>query len=370
MNRSIRNAILGILVIGFLGSGCQKDEDPVVVEAPYASGMLLVNEGNFNQANGTISHYDLTDGVVTNSIFQSENTGMILGDVVQSIHCAFNKCYLVINNSNKVVVVSDAFDYLGEITGLNQPRHILVLDENRAYVSQWKSSTAGDGSIAVVDLNNFSITAEITGVGEAPERMIKVGANEVYLSAQGNSSFIGFDDRAYVLNTITDAVSRSYVVGFGGDGLAEDINGDVWLLCGGKKVYDAQFNLDTMQSTAPSLHRLTPSGGSILEGGLTEKALDAGKLMIDNDKEELIFQAGTSIYKYNVFAGANPFSLELVSNVFYYGIALDVTNGVIYAADAKDFSASGEMIRLRVTDGSEIGRFSVGIIPNGEAVFR
>ena len=120
------------IFILFLVSSCVKDkpQDPVktAVSIDSENKVLITNEGNFGWGIGTISVYDPTSGAVIDKYDQQQNGGSTLGNVCQSITKYNNHYYIVMNNSNKIVVVN-ASDFVKTaiITGFNSPRYILPI---------------------------------------------------------------------------------------------------------------------------------------------------------------------------------------------------------------------------------------------------
>src|SRR5687768_18408442 len=85
-------------------SSCDNDDEKPKGE--FSSGVLVLNEGNFTEADGTVSHFDRTSAQVKQDVFGSVNNGKALGSVVQSLTVDGDLTYVVVNNSNKVEVVN------------------------------------------------------------------------------------------------------------------------------------------------------------------------------------------------------------------------------------------------------------------------
>ena len=98
------------IFILLLVCSCVKDKPQELVKTAVSvnaeSKVLVVNEGNYGWGVGTISLYDPTSGVVIDKYDQQQNGGSTLGNVCQSITKFNNHYYIVINNSNKIVVVN------------------------------------------------------------------------------------------------------------------------------------------------------------------------------------------------------------------------------------------------------------------------
>ena len=96
-------ALILVTVISVSFSSC--DDDDNQPKGKFEEGVFVVNEGNFQDANGTISHIS-PDGTVTQDLFGTVNNGLALGDVVQSMSIDGEFAYIVVNNSNKMEVVN------------------------------------------------------------------------------------------------------------------------------------------------------------------------------------------------------------------------------------------------------------------------
>src|SRR5688500_15237380 len=105
-------ALILVTVLSVSFSSC--DDDDSQPKGKFEDGVFVVNEGNFQDANGTISHVS-SDGTVTQDLFGSENNGLALGDVVQSMTIDSDFAYIVVNNSNKMEVVN-ANTFVAEYT--------------------------------------------------------------------------------------------------------------------------------------------------------------------------------------------------------------------------------------------------------------
>ena len=163
--------------ISFLGasltgnSGTRKI--PTSVRQRKTSSIL--NEGNFQWGNASLSFYKYSDESITSDVFSDANDRP-LGDVGQSLCIYDNKLFIVVNNSGKVEVVNpDDCKSIATISGLTSPRYFLGINSSKAYVSDM-----GAGSVSVVDLNNYSKTTSIKCNGSTEEMILH--NDKVYVS--------------------------------------------------------------------------------------------------------------------------------------------------------------------------------------------
>lgn len=98
-----------LLVAGLALAGCKKDDDtPPSGVVTGGKTVFVVNEGNYLQGNAAITRFNKDTRAVDRDLFKAANNNAPLGDVAQSMTIKDTKGYIVVNNSNKVVVVNVA----------------------------------------------------------------------------------------------------------------------------------------------------------------------------------------------------------------------------------------------------------------------
>ena len=133
------------------------------------SGLFILNEGNFQYGNATLSYYDPAARKVENEVFYRSNA-MRLGDVAQSMTVRGGTGWIAVNNSHVVFAIDlDTFKEKGRIVNLTSPRYIHFVSDTKAYVTQiW------DNRIFVVDPSRY----EVTGYIECPGMNSESGSTE------------------------------------------------------------------------------------------------------------------------------------------------------------------------------------------------
>ena len=84
---------------------CSSDEEPI--PSPYATpnhALFVVNGGNFQSGNASLTLYDPAAKTSINEIFRKAN-GYALGDVAQSMTIHGNTGWIVVNNSGVIYAV-------------------------------------------------------------------------------------------------------------------------------------------------------------------------------------------------------------------------------------------------------------------------
>lgn len=336
--------IVYILLISLFAS-CVKDkpneELQPKVNLTNGAKVYITNEGNYGSNNASVSLYDLGNGSVIQDIYKTQNNNAVLGDVCQSMIKINNNYYIVVNNSGKIIVVSsDGFKFQSAITGLNSPRFILPVSPNKAYVSDLYAN-----SVSVIDLSTNTKTGSILLSGWTEQMLLLY--NKVFVTNLKS-------DYVYVLNTVTDQISDSVLVGPNAGSLVLDKNSKLWVLSGG----------NSSSSTAAKLSRINPVTLQIeatFSFGTSDKP---GNLCINSTRDELYY-LNTHIYKMSIGDTNIPNSSFVSgSGHTFYGLAVNPKNNDIYVSDAIDYIQKST-IMVYSTNGVQQSSFKAGINASG-----
>jgi len=333
------------LVLAFVASSCEKEKHPVTT-GKYSKGILITNEGPFMDGTGTVSFYDPEKKLIENDIFQSVN-GRPLGNIVQSAEAFEDRIYIVVNNAGKIEVVDQGtFESLGVIEGLVSPRYFVGLNSTKGYVSDWA------GHVSILDLKTMTATGNIMA-GSSPDRML-LSDNRLWVV---NSAGWASDSTITVIDTQTDQVLQTFVVGDNPAGIVKDSNGKIWVLCGG--IFDWQ---NPANNTNGSLVRINPLS-FVVELRVELSGSDFGpRLAIDGSGKKIYFSFKGVIYLVDVDA-AIPIQPEILLTRLTYALAIDPQRGDIYLSDPLDFARPGKLLRYNDMGNALIDSVSVGIIP-------
>ncbi|PRY10715.1 YVTN family beta-propeller protein [Pontibacter ummariensis] len=338
----------------FTFTSCNDDNDGP--SGAYAEdGVFVVNEGNFQQSNGSISFYNNNTNQIQQGIFSKENEGRILGDVVQDLTISSDRAFIVVNNSNKVEVVNaNTFQSLGTVEGVALPRYFTVLNNDKGYVTEWVSFSS-PGRVAVVDLNDYTVTKTIE-IGAQPEDLLLVGG-KLYVTNNG-------DNTVSVINTATDAVEATITVPDAPTDLVLDRNNNVWVLSAGKVVYTPDWSaIDYDQTTAGALSLINPSTNTVQASyTFDSNQSQPGNLAINGSGDKLYFTYNGKTFVQDISASSLTNAVFLDRS--FYGLDVDPETGYIYGGDAGGFSGNGTVYVYR-PDGTQVKTFTAGIAPNG-----
>jgi YVTN family beta-propeller protein len=339
-------AIVAILVF----NSCKKESDNAVKGA-FSNGIFIVNEGQYSGGTGTITYFNPDSNYVKQDIFEAINNRP-LGNVAQSMTIFNGKGYIVVNNAGKVEVVDAAtFKSEGTITNLHNPSQFLPINGEKAYVSDWI------GNIAVIDLKNNTITKTITA-GTGPDAMLKSG-DYVYVSNTGGFSI---DSTISVIDFTTDKLVKVIPVGNAPAEIVADGNGKIWVICKGKGY--------TGYSDAGDLPgRIISIDPNSLEVDFTYKFtasdLHPEKMVINNQKSMVYFLYNYGIYQFNLLS-ANAVPEKMFGRSFY-SLGYENKTGFLYAADVKNYTSNGIVLRIKPETAITVDSVETGIIPRGFA---
>jgi YVTN family beta-propeller protein len=346
--KTVRFYLLGLLVAASLTFSSCSDGDNKP-KGKFETGVFVVNEGNFSDANGTVSYIDPTTKEVTNDLFGNINSGKALGDVVQSMTVDGEFAYIVVNNSKKIEVVNaNTFEASYTLTELKLPRYFVTLN-GKGYITEWVSFT-DPGRVSVVDLQSHTITGSIT-------------------TDYGAENIIATNGKLYVSNNFTNTVSvvdpgsaqvvKTLEVGNSPGGFVIDAQNKLWVICGGG--HDSNYN----PLNDGKLVQIDPVSNMITKSVPLSVNVTA-KLVINKSRDQLFYYKGKSVYRVATSATAAPSSALFTESAAssFYGIGLDSKTDILYMADAKGFVSNGTVFTY-TTEGVPQETFTVGLAPNG-----
>ncbi|WP_041329746.1 YncE family protein [Saprospira grandis] len=322
MKLTRQTSLLYIFFFGLLFTACKKEE-PSQTNKGFAQGILITNEGLYNQTSGTISHYDPEQQLVQNRIFKTANQ-RDLGNVVQSLNRFGEHTYIVVNNSNKIEWVNpQTFAEEGQLLNLQQPRYISPINDSLAYISQWGNDLLS-GSIAIFNYQKGEQVGQIDGLGKGPERLLPYN-NMVFVCLVGG---LDSDQRLAVINSQTHQIDQYITVDDAPNSLQLDQNGLLWVACSGKAVYSNYPQIDTANSTMGSLIAINPNTKQVVHRLNLAKGQGAKQLIRNADGSQLFFIHKNAIYQLD----PNLQTIREIKSGHYYGLGFDNENNILYAA--------------------------------------
>jgi len=332
----MKKVLLFSLFSSFVLTSCDSETDnPDVDVNSFTNGVFILNEGNFLGGNASLSFFNKLNDTLTNDVFTAVNA-IPLGDVAQSMVVRGDKGYIVVNNSGKIEVVNLAdLTSAGTISGLTSPRFIAFVSNTKAYVSDLYSNT-----ITVFNPEDLTITGTIATNGWIEEMVV---VNGTVFAAGAGSGYV------YSINTTTDQITDSVMIGEEPASLAVDANNKLWVLTTGG-----------FQVELPKLARINPANLE-MELSLDFTSLDSypGNLQTNADGTMLYFLDG-AVYSCSIDVEVIPTTPFIAG--YYYKLGVDKAASIIYTSDPLDYNQNGKVYRY-TNAGAAIDTLSVGVIP-------
>ncbi|MBC7451395.1 MAG: surface layer protein [Cytophagales bacterium] len=304
----------------------------------YAKGIYVVNEGNFQWGNASVSFYNLSSGVVTRDIFSLKNNETT-GDVAQSLSFYKDHFYLVVNNSNKIEILDTNFVRTSVVTGFDSPRYIAFNSDGKGYVSDLYAK-----GVSVLNTASKVIDKKII-INYWTEEMLSF-KDTIYVTSP-QSMYL------YLINTSKDVLTDSINIGYGSSAVTIDHNNHLWIITSGKKdlaIKPSLLALDVFSRKI--LLRYEFNSYDVYPSKLNYNPVNQYVYWIDN---------GIKRFDTNNLSGKQE---EIISadQKSFYGLAIDPFNGNVIASDAGDYTQRSAIYMYSKDGGVPISSFTAGII--------
>ena len=345
----LRPRLLPIFLLALLALSCS--DEPASPQPPATfriKGVVVLNEGNFQRGNASLSLFDPDSATAKNDYFR-ELTGRDLGDTGNSLTIHNGLLYIVVNGSNKIEVLNLNTGALVRTIGCpagSSPRHIVLGNSGWGYISNLYAN-----SVSVYDIVSNIFVRDIP-VGKNPEGLLLY--NNRLLVA--NSGF-GADNTVSVIALPQDTALATLQVGDYPSLFAKVGTAAAVVLCTGAYNDFGDPNDDTPGKLFfIDLDRMRVTDSLLLGGHPQRLALD--------DAGFLYTVQTNGVQRVNLGA-------KTVDNTFipgaYYSIAFDKARRVLYLTEPLDYVQPGKLHVYRL-DGTKKSEHMVGIIPGDIAV--
>jgi len=304
--------------------------------------VIVLNEGNFFSANGSLDVFDITQDQIENSVYSANAT-------IQ--HAVFyeDKIYLVTNAPDRLDIFNGDLESEATIDqGFDNPIDFAAVGTT-GFVSNWGDINTAftdnpDSYIAILDLETLTVTDSVL-LSQRPQNLIAHN-DMVYIALEGGSA-------VSVLNP-TDLSLVDITVAPGPSELVLDGTGNVWSLC----TSGALVEINTVDNSA----------GTTIDGlttaGFTEK------MAINGSGNIIYFLGGTNdsftglTTVYQVDLNTQQVSPLVEGGFALYGIGVNPESNEIYIGDSNAFQSTGTGFRYS-PEGDKLDEFATGIGPNG-----
>lgn len=347
--------LLLIVVLPFLNACSDDSPDPIAGEEEglYQNGILVVNQGNFTNADGSLDFYDPATQTLTIDAYRKTNEEPI-GGIIENVAFHGDKAIIISNVADKIIMAEAG--NLAEIATIQDPvlatPRYFTGSGQKGYVSAWgpyeEDWSLQNSKVAVLDLNSHALITTID-VPAGPEGIISLG-NKVFVANSSN-------DTITVIDTQTDAVIEKIKTYTAPRHFAADAADKLWVVYGSGHI--ARFNPNTYQEEL-SLQ--------IEDKSLSGKIQLVGNTLYFHTSQwdETYTNTSNAIYKLDISA-ASPAEELVLEKENMRTFAVDPEDGTIYGGVA--LGAESGTIVIFDEQGNELDHFAAGKFPH-QIIFR
>jgi YVTN family beta-propeller protein len=332
---------LTILILNIaLIVSCKKNQENPSGTFLTGDGVFIINEGNFNGGNGSLSYYSYDSSKIYNDLFVSVN-GRPLGDVPNSMELKGDLAYIVVNNSGKIEVINKStLESVKTITGLNSPRNVAFVTSSKAYVTSMYSD-----SIIVINVDDNSVSGHIN-LRRSSESISVAGQKAFVANWVGGTEVM-------VINTLTDEVEDSIDVGIEPESMVLDRNNMLWVLCNGGWTRENFAELDEVNTAT----------NEIVKRMVFPTKQESPSCLRINGDGDVIYYLETGVHRMEISASGLPAEpLIPQSDHYFYKLGINPVNEDIFVTDAIDYQQNGYLLRYN-SSGTLMKSLLANIIP-------
>jgi YVTN family beta-propeller protein len=305
---------------------CKKDDPPQPPESPgkYENGLLVLNEGLFQQNNSSLSFYSLENQQVYTQTFMTEN-GRGLGDTGNDFekYTLDGKDYIliVVDISSQVEIVeattlkSVAQIPLFDGASAREPRRVEIYGST-AFVCNF------DGTVSVIDLNSRTVSFTIS-VGANPDGLIQVGS-KLYVANSGGLNYPVYDSTMTVIDMNSKQVISTFETRINASSMVLDSQNEIYLVSAGNYA-----NVDA------ALVRISTTTNTVLQ----EFDVVVGSMTQVGDWLYYYDSDAKAVRRFNMmaetFEGTNV--IDASNYETFYGLKYDEALGLIFCFDAEGY---------------------------------
>lgn len=306
-------------------------DEPVPL-LPQTVGVFILNRGNWNANNASISYYNLLERTMIPHVYKTVN-GSDLGDSAEQMLVYGSKIYVSVTTSNRLVVLDETGKLLKDFQpadgqGAPQSPRGLAAGNGKVYVSYY------DGH-AVAALDTASLTLEQTAsVGRYPERLAVAGG-KLYVANSGGGDYPAYGHTVSVVDLESFSVEKEIEVAINPARLAADSQGDVYLI-----------SMGDYGATPNTVQRIDGATGEVSTLGVGSLFSLAGDKLYVIDAPWNAVSVGCR--KYDLLTEtleSENFLAETPAGGFtaISAIGVDPLTGKIYITDSGDYTSSGTL---------------------------
>ncbi len=356
MNKFRNFMPVAIVIAGALFfASCDENND--IENPPESNGVIVVNEGNFDVGNGSLSYYDEDSSRIINNIVKTANDGSEIGANIQSVFAHDGVGYIVCNAHDKIefIGMEDNTFLANPETDISAPRYMTVVGD-KGYISCWgpwgNNYDLPDSYIAVLDLSTRKVVDSLD-CGSGPEGIMAIGDNLYVANSYDTTvTIIDLNDKSSSLLKF-----RAAPLHFANDG-----SGSLWVTLG------SAYGKHTAEYVG--LQEINVSDNSIGDFVQVPGLAESGKMAVDgngNNIYVLTAEPYPSSINYVFKFDTNTKTLSSTASISgenFYGLGVNPDTNMIYVGDSQGFAGSGKIYVYDET-GIMVDEQTSSIGPNG-----
>ncbi|MDL2266311.1 hypothetical protein LJC57_03925 [Parabacteroides sp. OttesenSCG-928-G07] len=281
------NAYLHVVAKNSLGESektasiAVKDVLPELGPIVFNNGLFILNGGNYNANNASISFFDFSTGQMKTDIYQNIN-GSGLGDSAEEALVYGSKVYVAVTTSNRLVVLTkdgrELTSYTPTRNGEPMNPRGMVAKDGKIYISYFYGH-----EVAVLDTASLTIENTIP-VGRYPEKLAAANG-KIYVTNSGGLDHPNYGNTVSVIDPETMTVEDEIEVLINPGSIVADSEGDLYVVSLGNYV-DVKNTLQRIDKTT----------------GEVSTICNASKIALANDKIYLMYaQWGVETPEFKIY---------------------------------------------------------------------
>lgn len=324
------------------------------IETTY---VYVGNQGNFSDANGSITLYNTDSAEVTPDAIPNLNS------LVQNIFLQHDRGYIMANTSNRIDVVDLGTNTrISQIINVPSPRYMAFADDQKAYVSNLFSET-----VTVINLDD-NCPEDTIGVGQNPED-IAIVAGRAYVANHG----FGAGTTLSVIDIATDNLLETIDVACDGPRTLEvDYDEELWVFCTGNTGYNDDFS-EIISETNGQVVILDGATGAEMHRIMLDAQIGAASggqdVFYDLTTREAYVIQGNNILVFDTRTNTQLDSIAIPGDEAIGAVTYDAGSDAFYLGRITGFTTAG-FVSIHDRTGTETARFTTGVAPASIALLQ
>jgi len=342
--RPFHATALSLLAALVLLAGCDLSGNDNDEPIPASTTAFVANQGNFSDANGSVSTFDFQTGAAAPAAIGPD----VLGSTTQSLQIEDDRLFVVSNTAQRV----DVFDAntlertAQSAAAFENPRYLSIINDEKAYLTN--QSFEGPSTVEVLDLSVDSLPSQTSiEVSGSPEK-ITVAGDRAYV---GLGAF-GASTNVAVINTNTDELVEEIDVGCEARFVLADQN------VPGSEDEAPQGQAVVLDGpTGDERNRIDLSGPVRSASGVTQAAAHAPSI-----REMFVVVDENRLVRLNTTTNELAVELGPLDGAPIGAVGFDPATDRLLLGRVPGFDVSGS-VTLHTSDGTQTDEFAAGIAP-------